>query len=229
MKLKKIIFLLIVGMCLITIGGVSGSTEDSNINSTNNTFFEDATVNETPTQENLTISCHNGNTSIGINDPYTTNPVKYNDHTVLGTKEQTLNSYNKNGALMWKTNLDSWAITNPGIGEDGPIYVGLANGEIVAVNPDGSLKWNQQTDSHINSLEKTDNGISVKTDNGKNVNINEDGNASENNEEPNLEMKIPSTISYNVLLSKTYYHNLKRRIVEYDEENGEVNIEYELD
>lgn len=230
MQFKNTIILLFLILSISLIGGVNGSDiEDStNITIIYSTFIDDTEVNENRS-ENVVIDT-NG-TSVGINDPYTTNPIKDEEgHTILGTKEQTINSYNNDGALNWKYNLDSWAITNPVIGSDGTIYVGLENGEVLALTPEGNLKWNQTTHKQIQSLEKTDDGVSLKTYHDEKINIDSNGNCTiEEKEEANgSEMKIPTIISYNILLSKNYYHSLKRKIIKYDEENGEVSIEYEL-
>ena len=88
----------------------------------------------------------------------TSAPVLAEDGTLyVGSWDTQLYAFNsKNGALKWKVPAHGGSITGaPIIGEDGTIYLGTAKGmdegEIVAFNPNGTIKWVYPTGDYIYS------------------------------------------------------------------------------
>ena len=48
-------------------------------------------------------------------------------------------------ALKWKYTTGGGVYSSPAIGSDGTIYVGSSDGDLYAINPDGTLKWKYET------------------------------------------------------------------------------------
>lgn len=88
----------------------------------------------------------------------TTAPALAEDGTLyVGSWDCHLYALNSsNGALKWKVGAHGGTIaTAPSIGEDGTIYfgtlIGQDEGEIIAVNPNGTIKWIYPTGDYIYS------------------------------------------------------------------------------
>jgi len=55
------------------------------------------------------------------------------------------------GTLKWKFETDDGVYSSPAIGSDGTIYIGSEDGNIYAINPDGSKKWAFLTGDFVES------------------------------------------------------------------------------
>jgi len=89
------------------------------------------------------------------NGRITSAPALAEDGTLyVGAWDEELYAFNsKNGSLNWKLDIDCGSITGaPVIGIDGAIYLGTAaGGKLVAVNPNGTIKWIYSTGDYIYS------------------------------------------------------------------------------
>jgi outer membrane protein assembly factor BamB len=80
--------------------------------------------------------------------------IDENGTIYLGTWGCTLWAFNPDGTLKWKrTGLGSSIASSPAIGSDGTIYFGTLrdNGQIIAMDPNGHLKWQYFTGRSIAS------------------------------------------------------------------------------
>src|SRR5262245_66058983 len=55
------------------------------------------------------------------------------------------------GTLLWKFPTGDAIISSPAIGRDGTIYVGSADRNLYAFNPNGTLKWRFETAGAVHS------------------------------------------------------------------------------
>jgi len=78
--------------------------------------------------------------------------IDENGTIYLGTWGCTLWAFNPDGTMKWKrTGLGGSITSSPAIGSDGTIYFGTMrnNGQIIAMDPNGNLKWQYFTGSPI--------------------------------------------------------------------------------
>src|SRR5215470_299705 len=55
------------------------------------------------------------------------------------------------GTLLWKFKTDGEIISSPAVAADGTIYVGSADNNLYALNPDGTLRWRFATRGAVHS------------------------------------------------------------------------------
>jgi outer membrane protein assembly factor BamB len=71
------------------------------------------------------------------------------DGTIYFCEEYAVNALYSNGTRKWQYYQGQSLYGSPTIGSDGTIYVGCAGNKLIAINPDGTLKWTYTTGSSI--------------------------------------------------------------------------------
>jgi outer membrane protein assembly factor BamB len=51
--------------------------------------------------------------------------------------------------LLWKAKIPNGTRSSPAVGHDGAVYLGTQEGKLIALNPDGGLRWTYRTGSEI--------------------------------------------------------------------------------
>jgi len=84
----------------------------------------------------------------GASDGIDSTPAIGVDGTIYAATANHLVAINSNGSLKWSTAIPSSG-SSPAIGPDGGIYLGSKDGNLYAVNPDGTIRWAFQTSGAI--------------------------------------------------------------------------------
>lgn len=71
------------------------------------------------------------------------------DGTIYFCEQYAVDALYSNGTLKWRYYQGQPLYASPTIGSDGTIYVGCAGSKLIAINPDGTLKWTYTTGSAI--------------------------------------------------------------------------------
>ena len=78
-------------------------------------------------------------------NPDTVGPAVGEDGTLYFTRADAITAVGMNGQQKWEYVLGNTAFDRtPAIGADGTVYIGVSDGFVYALNPDGSLKWKQK-------------------------------------------------------------------------------------
>lgn len=88
--------------------------------------------------------------------------------------------YPNNGSQKWEYKIGGGYIySSPAVGGDGTIYIGSSDGNLYAVNPDGTEKWHYSVGTYIYSSPSvaSDGSIYIISDNNNLYAINPDGSA----------------------------------------------------
>lgn len=106
-------------------------------------------------------------------------PVTGIDGTVYIGTENSLLAVDKIGDKLWEYNLPDAAINRPSLANDGTIIITCADNNIYAINSDGSLKWNYNTNGNVTSPTTIDAAGSIyfgtKPDSAKIISISNQG------------------------------------------------------
>jgi len=80
-------------------------------------------------------------------------PVIDSDGTIYVNSDGCLWAINPTGDLKWRYRIDStlrvFSPASPAVGSDGTIYIGTKDRGLIALNADGSLRWEADIDSEI--------------------------------------------------------------------------------
>ncbi|TKJ43277.1 cell surface protein [candidate division TA06 bacterium B3_TA06] len=80
-------------------------------------------------------------------------PVIGSDGTIYVNSDGCLWAINPTGDLKWRYRIDStlrvFSPASPAVGSDGTIYIGTKDRGLIALNADGSLRWEADIDSEI--------------------------------------------------------------------------------
>ncbi|XP_031562807.1 uncharacterized protein LOC116298460 isoform X2 [Actinia tenebrosa] len=67
-----------------------------------------------------------------------------------GTDDHYIRAFDRlDGTLLWKFKTEGAVVSSTGVGTDGTLYVGSLDGDMYAVNKDGSLKWKKHLGDQI--------------------------------------------------------------------------------